>query len=260
MADECARGERLGWHDFVRDYAAIARTLLRHYFPSLESDIDTHLAAIFQRGRANDNEWFRTLRFTNEREFLMAFRELVFAYGRAAARLPQPEITLEQMTALMQGLTLIERELLWMYVKGYDAAHIAEIMMNAAMTAQAMQRIADERLSQVLPGACSGAFTTSAHALLEAAGNSRADACLPVKTFNNLVNGQISWRERELAEQHIRDCFYCLDRFGAFQEMIRIRRDTRPLSPEEADAILARLDLPAAQSKGILGRLFSRAS
>ena len=72
MAEDCARGERLGWQEFVRDYAPIARTLLDHFFPMLAPEMDTHVAAVFQRARANDNAWFQQLKFHNEREFLMA--------------------------------------------------------------------------------------------------------------------------------------------------------------------------------------------
>jgi len=35
---------------------------------------------------------------------------------------------------------------LWLFIKGYDAQHIAGIMMNAAATAEAVQRVAGERL------------------------------------------------------------------------------------------------------------------
>jgi len=39
---------------------------------------------------------------------------------------------------------------------------------------------------------------------MELAGQSKTDQCASLKTFNNLVNGQITWRERELAEGRYR--------------------------------------------------------
>ena len=36
MAEDCGRGERLGWHEFVRDYTPITRVLLEQYFPMLK--------------------------------------------------------------------------------------------------------------------------------------------------------------------------------------------------------------------------------
>ncbi len=258
MAEECARGERRGWGEFVCDYAAISRLLLSQYFPVITPEMDIHVASVFERARAADNGWFATLKFSNEREFLMAFRELVFAYGREAARVPAPEMSLEQLREVMKDLNVVEREILWLYVKGFTADRIAPIMANLAATAEAVKRIADERLQQVLPGASADAFNVSARVLIEAAEKTQGDKCLPLKTINNMINGQVTWRERELAEEHIKDCFYCIDRLTSFNEMIRFRKEARPPPQQEIDAILAQLNLPKAKGKGVLGRLFAR--
>jgi hypothetical protein len=223
MAEDCARGERVGWGEFVRDYASIARRLLELYFPALAPEMEAHVAAVFQRARANDAAWFKGLKFSNEREFGMSFRELVFAYGREQAKVPVPELSIEQYAQVIQDLTLIERELLWLYVKGYTDA-----------------------------------FNVSARVLTEAAEKSAGEQCLSLKTFNNLINGQLTWRERELAEEHIRACFNCLDRFTSFQEMIRCRKEAEPLSEAGVEAVLATLDLPAAQKKSFFRKLLAR--
>ena len=91
---------------------------------------------------------------------------------------------------------------------------------------------------------------------MEAAEQTKTDQCLSLRTYNNLVNGQITWRERELAEQHMRDCFYCLDCFTAYQEMIRINKDRKPLADEEVEKILATIGVKAAaKKKGFLSKL-----
>lgn len=256
MAEDCTRGERLGWQEFVRDYAPIARTLLNHFFPMLAPEIEAHVAAVFQRSRAHDNAWFRDLKFQNEREFLMAFRELAFAYGREVARVPVPELSLEQVRSIMKDLPVVEREALWLFIKGYDAGRIGTMMMNSDATAQATKSMADERLAQVLPGASADAYNISARVLIAEAEKTGGEACLPLKTFNNLVNGQVSWRERELAEQHIRDCFRCLDRYTSFLEMIRLRKDMQPLGEAAIDPILSQLNLPAEKGGGLFSKLF----
>jgi hypothetical protein len=258
MAEGCARGERLGWQEFVRDYAPIARALLNHFFPMLAPELDSHIAAIFQRARSSDNAWFQQLKFANEREFLMLFRELVFAYGREVARVPVPELSLEQVRSIMSDLPVWEREVLWLFIKGYDAGRIGPMMMNTGATAQAAKDIADQRLAQVLPGATADAFNVSARVLIAEAEKTGGESCLALKTLNNLVNGQVSWRERELAEQHIRDCFYCIDRYTSFLEMIRLRKDAQPLVEPPVQAILAHLNLPAEKGKGLLSKLFAK--
>lgn len=258
MAKDCGRGERLGWQEFVRDYAPIARTLLQHFFPMLAPEIDAHVAQVFQRARAGDNAWFRQIKFQNEREFLMAFRELVFAYGREVARVPTPELSLEQVRSIMKDLPVMEREVLWMFIKGYDAPRIGPMMFNTEATAQAVKDIADKRLAEVLPAATADAFNTSARVLMLEAEKGHTEKCLPLRTFNNLINGQLSWRERELAEEHIRDCFYCLDRYTSFVEMIRLRKDAQPLAEPALNSILATLSLPAEKGKGLLAKLFAK--
>src|SRR5579883_56967 len=259
MAEECARAERSGWHDFVRDYAPVARTLLIHYFPSLSPDIEQHVIGVFARAYANGCEWFRQLRFQNEREFAMSFRELVFSYGRSVARLPKPEISLDQFSEVVKDLPVVERQLLWLFVKGYNAQQIAPMMMNAEATANAVKEIADNRLAEVLPEASSAAFTVSARALMESAEQTKGEQCLALRTYNNLVNGQITWRERELAEQHMSDCFYCLDRYTGYQEMIRINKDREPLVEADVERVLRAVGVePAEKKKELFARLLAK--
>jgi hypothetical protein len=255
MAEDCARGERQGWVEFVRDFAGIARTLLTHYFPTLVPELDEHVATIFRR--AGSGSWFAGLTFSNEREFMMAFRDLVFAYGRQQQRVPGPRIALEQVRAITQDLSLLERELLWLHIKGYDVQGSAAIMMNAAATAEAIERIAHERLAALLPDGVPETLTASAQLLMELAEQSKTDQCLALKTFNNLVNGQISWRERELAEEHMGNCFCCIDRFTTFQEMIRLRKDVTALPAPQVETILRELPFAAAKPRGTLSRLFA---
>jgi hypothetical protein len=258
MAEDCAAGRRQGWHEFVRDYAPIARVLLEQYFPMLNPDMEVHVLAVFERARADDNRWFSSFTFANEREFLMFFRGLVFAYARGAARVPVPEISLEQMREIMHDLPVVEREMLWLFVKGYDARQIGRMVSNLETTAQAVRDLAGKRLAQILPGASPEAFNVSARVLMEAAEKTKSDLCLALRTFNNIINGQVSWRERELAEEHLRDCFYCIDRFTAYQEMIRLRKDAQSLPEDLIQPLLSRLHLPPAESKGLLARLLSR--
>ena len=258
MREECARGERQGWREFVRDYVPLARVLVRQYFPTLGPEMDGHVLALLQRARATQNEWFAKLSFANEREFLMAFRQLSFAYGREVERVPVPQLSLDQVREIMNDLPVTEREMLWLFIKGYTAPQIARMMRDAETTASEVKRIADERLKQLLPATTPDAFSISARVLMQEAEKAASEQCVALKTFNNILNGQISWREREVAEEHIRDCFYCLDRFTAFQEMIRLRQDAQPLPESEIEPLLAALNLPPASSKGMLARLFAK--
>jgi hypothetical protein len=259
MVEDCAQGRRQGWQEFVRDYGFVGRRLLELYFPALAADLGAHLTGVFRHARRDNNAWFGSFQFANEREFLMEFRELFFAYGDEVSPPPQAGLSLDQMRQVMAGLPVTEREILWLLVKGYTPAQIAPMMMNMAATAEAVETRSGEALAGILPGSSGRTFTDSARVLTQAARKTRTPDCLPYKTFNNFVNGQLSWRERTLAEEHIQECFYCIDRFTSFQEMVRFRKDSQPLPEAEVEAILQRLELPAARPKGMLARLFSRA-
>ena len=257
-AEDCARGERVGWEDFVRDYAPMTRAMLSHYFPALAPEIDDHVAVVFQRARANNNAYFRDLKFANERELAFAWRDFLFAYGREVARLPAPEISLEQVRNVMKDLPMVEQQVLWLFIRGFSEDQISPILMYADATARSVKQKADERLRSIVPDASPDALVISARALMEASEKIKSDACLPLKTFNNIVNGQISWRERDVAEKHIAGCFYCLDRFTTFQEILKEMKDRQGASEADTEKILAKLDLPAKRKGGLLAKMFGK--
>jgi len=258
MAQDCAAGERLGWQEFVRDYAEITERMLDHYFPVLHTELDQHALGLFQRAQANGNSWFKDIRFQNEREFLMAFRELLFAYGRTVARVPTPELSLDQFKQVVKDLSVVEREIMWLFMKGYTAQQISPMMMNAEATSNAVKAVADQRLKDLFPAMTADALNISARTLIEAAEKTNTPECLPLKTFNNIVNGQVSWRERDVAEQHIRDCFYCIDRFTSFQEMIRLKKDAKAVPEAKVDPMLAALGFGAAKKKGLFAKILGK--
>lgn len=258
MAEDCARGERPGWEEFVRNYSGIARNLLSHYFPAIVPEIEDHLVALFRRARANNNAFFQGLKFANEREFAFAFRDFAFAYGREVARLPVPQISLEQARSVFKDMPVVEQQVLWLLMRGFRAEQIAPMLMNAEATARSVKEKADERVRAIVPNASPDALVLSARALMEAAEQAKTEACLPLKTFNNIINGQISWRERDVAEKHVANCFYCLDRFTTFQEMVRQLKDQQAASEVETETILTHLDLPAKRKTGLLARMLGK--
>lgn len=258
MAEDCRRGERLGWEEFIRDYSGFARIFLSHYFPALQPEIAEHMVAVFRRARANDSAFFHGLKFANEREFAFTFRDFVFAYGREAARLPEPQISLDQAREIMKDLPVVEQQMLWLFIRGFTAQQIAPILMNADATAHKVEQIAAERIGQILPSASNDALVMSARALMQQAELRRTEECLPLKTFNNLINGQVTWRERDVAEKHVAECFYCLDRFSTFQEIVRMMKDRQPAAETEVERILAQLELPSKSKAGLLAKMFGK--
>jgi len=258
MVEDCARDERLGWEEFVRDYRAMTRDMLAHYFPALAPEIDDHVTAVFRRARANNNSFFEGLKVANEREFACTYRDFLFSYGREVARLPVPQISLEQVRGVMKDLPMVEQQVLWLFMRGFREEQIAPILMHADATTRNVKAKADERVREIVPDASPDALVISARALMEAAEKSKTESCLPLKTFNNIVNGQVSWRERDVAEKHVASCFYCLDRFTTFQEIVKEMKDRKPASEEETEKIVGKLDLPPKRKAGLLAKMFGK--
>ncbi len=256
MVEECARGERAGWYEFVRDYGEIAHKLIAHYFPTLRPEISERVLEVFQRARTDENGWFRRLHFANDREFLMAFRGLVIAAARLAARLPASEVSLDQTGEPLHGLTVVEQELFWMFLKGYDTSETAAILMNAESTATAVRETSAQLVSQLAGGTPVGDIFRALQERAEKAGTLE---CLSLKTINDIINGQISWQDRDRAERHIRECIHCLDQFTVFQEMIWYARHAQPLEDSEVVGYLQRLGM-REQRIGVVARLFSRSA
>lgn len=258
MAEDCAQGERLGWEEFVRDYSGFARMFLTHYFPVLNPEIEDHVTAVFHRARANNNHFFVGLKFANEREFAVAFRDHVFAYGREAARLPIPQISLEQVREVLKDMPVVEQQMLWLVIRGFDASKIGSMLMNADATARDVKSKADERVRKIVPAASPDALVISARALMEAAEQAKTDSCLPLKTFNNIINGQITWRERDVAEKHVAACFYCLDRFTTFQEVVRMIKDQQHAPEAYVESVVTKLDLPTKKKPGLFAKILGK--
>ena len=76
----------------------------------------------------------------------------------------------------------------------------ADLVARGYFRANKWMPLLDANVPSRIPGNTPDAFNVSSRVLMEAAEKKRSDQCLPVKTFNNIVNGQITWRERELAE------------------------------------------------------------
>src|SRR5258707_15636695 len=80
--------------------------------------------------------------------------------------------------------------------------------------------------------------------------------CLPVKAFLDILDGRTTWRNRELMEQHVTGCWYCVDHYSRMVEVVDLGRACKPLSDAEAAGYwkLLGLDAPKRSAwKRLLG-------
>ncbi|HYG98947.1 MAG TPA: hypothetical protein VD837_07435 [Terriglobales bacterium] len=256
MAEDCAHGVRQGWFEFVRDYGTVAERLVAHYFPTLASETGMRRRTVFARANADDNAWFRSLAFANEREFAMAFRELVLAYGRSSVRLPVLQFSADDLARAPDGLALIQRQLFWVFLKGWSVDEASAMITNAAATAKEARILADDRIHALADGDSSMAHCATTLRAMELAESARTPDCLSWKTMDNIINGQISWRDRDNAERHASGCIHCLNSFTAFQEMIWLRKEAQPLPETEIEQVVQGLRLQ--ERKGLFSRLLAK--
>jgi hypothetical protein len=67
----------------------------------------------------------------------------------------------------------------------------------------------------------------------EAAAASGPD-CLPLKAFLDILDGRTTWRDREVMEQHVTNCWHCVDHYARMVEVAGLMRGSKPLSEAEA--------------------------
>src|SRR3990172_8632892 len=80
MQQACRADEPAAWRHFIKNYAPLAKQLLRHYFP--EQEQRGLLAQIFREARADQARLWRSFAGTNEKEFVLHFRYFLLAQGR----------------------------------------------------------------------------------------------------------------------------------------------------------------------------------
>jgi hypothetical protein len=85
--------------------------------------------------------------------------------------------------------------------------------------------------------------------LREAQREVEREDCVAVRTLVRIVEGQITWREKETADQHMSRCLACIDRWTNLQEMRMYY--SRPMAPadEFIDRVIAKMGFPVERKK-----------
>src|SRR3972149_1910841 len=109
MQQPCRADEPAAWRHFIKNYAPLAKQLLRHYFP--EQEQRGLLAQVFREAPPDQARLWRSFAGTNEKEFVLHFRAFVLAQGRAArGGSPDTPLTPENFRALLEEFPPLQRE------------------------------------------------------------------------------------------------------------------------------------------------------
>ncbi len=265
MIEGCRRRDAQSWREFVTGYLPLARHFLLQYFPGLSGpnasgNVERLLPGVFAGTLDDDGSFFRSFTGRAEREFMVHFRRYVLGRGRTLAELPAPAappVTLEVLEAALKEFSALQRQVAWLFMLGYPPDTVAPILNRKEGTTAEVVRTAQERLRTAMESWSEESLRSSGPALVEAVASRESQDCYPYLTVHRIVDGQISWRDRERILNHLAACFFCVERFCTFQEVVYFSRKSPAPSETETEAVLAALNLPSpAKKKSLLAKLF----
>lgn len=260
MLEGCQRRDARAWRVFVAGYLPLARHLLQQYFPSLAGSLEGLLPGLFSGLLDDGGNFFRSFTGRAERELMAHFRRYVLDRARALAALPPPTaapVSLEVLESALHQFSALQRQAVWLFLLAYAPERLAPILNMKEQTAAEIIQAAQEKLRAAMDRWSEDSLRSSGLALEDAVASRESKDCYPHLTFHRIVDGQITWQEREQVLNHLVACWLCVDRFCVLQEVAYFARKLPAPAEREIEAVLSALDLPPpAKNKSLLARLF----
>jgi hypothetical protein len=259
----CEEGRRESWQLFLSHYTPIVNRWIAVYLPSLAGPASQAWRQTLRDLTANDFERLRSFDQQAEREFLLDLR--AFLLERNAERLgpsgdstsaPQP--TTEAIRSLLGGLPLAHQQIVFLKLAGYSEGTIERIYgISPAVARQGLERLQAEysavmgRQQDVCP------WPAAWCELLRQARGLKTESCPPLRQYVRMLDGQITWYEKDPMERHMSSCLHCLDRWAALREAVYWRREAKACPAEEIATLLSGLQLQdeAKPRKSLLKRI-----
>jgi hypothetical protein len=255
MVRDCRADLPQGWTHFVSYYVPVIRRILAQYAPDQARDpklLDSVLLAI----RRPESSMFNSIEPAPERWFVAELRQKVVAELKPSAA--EIEIGLDSVSAALQPLTMTERQAVWFETMHYAPGETGPMLRISAQTVEKVR----ERAAELIRGSVDAWRRTllaeNGSGLGKEALAARGKDCLPAKAFLDVIEGRSVWREREMMDQHLRNCWHCVDHFCRLVEVNEWLRGNQPLSPAEAEPFFQLLGVAAAKPSG-WKRLFGKA-
>jgi len=252
MIADCRAGRPEGWRFFVSSYVPVIRKLLARYRPGEPSDLEPVLTALHRP----ESALFQSLDPAPERWFVSQVRQKVLEQLTPAA--PAATIDLETISAALEPLTLVEKQVAWLETMLYSPAETGVLLRMAPTTAEKIRGKAAELIRGKVDSWSRNILPENGRALgIEAAAAGGAD-CLPPKTFLDMLDGRATWQGRGELERHVTRCWHCIDHFCRLVEVTELLRGNKPLSDGEASPYWELLGVgpakPPAWKRWLAGR------
>jgi hypothetical protein len=247
MVRDCRSDRAEGWRYFLLQYVPVIRRILAHYFPSSPSDslIERVLVAL----RQPQSSLFASLEPAPERWFVAELRQQVLTTAEAggAVTTPPAGLEIENLTAALEKLTLVEKQAVWLETMRYSPEETGTLLRMDPHTVEKIRGQAAERIRGHVDTWSRSALWDSGRSLGRAAAASQLPECLPAKAFLDVLDGRASWRGREQMEQHVMGCWHCIDYFCRLLEVLELVRGIEPLPRSEAERFRKLLHVEAAK-------------
>ncbi|HEY4682547.1 MAG TPA: hypothetical protein VIH17_04775 [Candidatus Acidoferrales bacterium] len=244
-------GEAAGWRGLAALMGPTAGAVGAHYFPGIWSKEEMAAEEVLLELYRNGAKRLREFQGTAENEFLLFLRQIIWELGEGkggagAAETMRPEL----FEKLLEGLAYVPRQILAVSAKGYQTREIEKILEIDKKHAEEVIEAAKEKL-RALEGERYREDTVSGGwaALRAAHEEDKKEGCVSDKTFVRISEGQITWREKEAAEQHMASCLYCLDRWTNFQEMRMYYSSLPPAADGFIESVVRKMGFPTQEKK-----------
>jgi len=249
MIRDCRADQPEGWSYLISEYLPAIRKLLAHYAPG--QSVESVLVAL----RKPESSLFQSLEPAPERWFVAELRQKVLA------ELPLPAldltIDLETVASALEPMTVLEKQVAWLDSMRYSASETGVMLRMAPATAEKIRSRAGELVRGRVDAWRPALLFENGLALGREAAAVSGEECLPVRAFLDVIDGRMTWNEKERIERHVNGCWHCVDHFCRMVEVVHVMRGLQPLTAAEAEPYRKLLDLPAVQ-QSVWKRLFGR--
>jgi hypothetical protein len=240
----CREGNRGACGKLVQSYLPLAEFWIDHYFPVLSPHRDQIIVDLVKTSIVEPGGLLRTFHGTWEREFLREWRLCTLRLCLArAVHVGDPTSTpllREQLAGLLKGFPLLHQQLLWFYMCHIPTGEVAQLL---SMRSELMEPILAKALARgvemklLLPS--EGQITSIPPNLFVEIDAQKSEACVSVRLFSRIIDGQAVWAEKEKAEGHASDCLYCLSNLTALKETIFKLRTLAAADPLRTENFVA---------------------
>lgn len=261
----CEEGREEGWRAYLSRYTPIVFELLGLYTPWTAERRSAFWRDALRELGAEDFKRLREFPHQAEREFLVDLR--AFLLDRVLPALEAtgdftaaPSPTAERVAALLEGAPLLHQEIMFLKLAGYSDATIEQLLRALPRVGQAgLERLKPDYAVALAGEEDRCLWPAGWLALTAAARAARKQDCPPLRQLIRVLDGQITWYEKEPVEQHRAQCLSCLEHWTSLLEVVGWAKRARPLPAPQLDAFLAAIPLKdtGKRKKPFFKRLFA---